>query len=216
MIEELEETLTFIHSGKIREHPNYQNLSDELLELCGVHLSGDGEPTLCPLFSETIARVDGVRRRGRYPFFKLVLVTNGSGLDAPANAPGLKLLGQTQDEIWVKLDAGTTPFMNLVNRPKISMEEILANILELGKQRPLIIQSLFCSIAGAEPSPSEILAYAKRLKKLQHDGAMISLVQIYSATRPIAHPDCQHLPLKTMVQIAKTVRNVSGLRTEVF
>ena len=42
------------------------------------------------------------------------------------------------------------------------------------------------------------------------------MVQVYSATRPSSHSDCSHLPLKTLSFIAQTVRNVAGLKAEVF
>ena len=58
--------------------------------------------------------------------------------------------------------------------------------------------------------------YALRLKELKEAGAEISLVQIYSATRPMARTGCSHLPLKSLSQIAKMVRRVAGLRAEIF
>jgi hypothetical protein len=54
------------------------------------------------------------------------------------------------------------------------------------------------------------------LKELKEAGAEISLVQIYSATRPMARTGCSHLPLKSLSQIAKMVRRVAGLRAEIF
>ena len=54
------------------------------------------------------------------------------------------------------------------------------------------------------------------IKELKAAGADIPLVQIYSATRPMFHAECGHLPLKTLSHIAQTVRHVSGLRAEVF
>ena len=62
----------------------------------------------------------------------------------------------------------------------------------------------------------EIEAYALRLRALREAGAMIPLVQIYSATRPMARPRCGHLPLRRLTQIAQTVRQVAGLNAEVF
>ena len=44
----------------------------------------------------------------------------------------------------------------------------------------------------------------------------IPLVQIYSATRPRATERATHLPLRTMAEIASTVRRITGLRAEVF
>jgi hypothetical protein len=62
----------------------------------------------------------------------------------------------------------------------------------------------------------EIDQYALRLLELKNAGAQISLVQIYSATRPTAHSECGHLALKSLSRIAHTVRQVTGLKTEVF
>ncbi len=93
---------------------------------------------------------------------------------------------------------------------------MLANILQLARQRPVVIQSLFCSINGEEPAGSEIEAYVQRLCELKAAGAQIPLVQIYSATRPTPHSECGHLPLRTLSHIGRRVREVSGLKAEVF
>ena len=80
----------------------------------------------------------------------------------------------------------------------------------------MIIQSLFPLLDGKEPAAEEIEEYALRLRDLKEAGAMIPLVQIYSATRPAAHPRCGHLPLKSLARIAQRVRDVCGLKAEVF
>ena len=80
----------------------------------------------------------------------------------------------------------------------------------------MVIQSLFPAIHGEEPPFEEIKEYALRLKDLKAGGAQISLVQIYSAARPGINAECGHLPLRVLSQIAQTVRQMTGLRTEVF
>src|SRR5436190_3656063 len=82
MSAELETTLALVHAGKLRENPAYALLPPELLRLRHVAISGDGEPTLCPQFREAVERVIHVRAQGRVPFFKIVLITNASNLDA--------------------------------------------------------------------------------------------------------------------------------------
>jgi hypothetical protein len=106
--------------------------------------------------------------------------------------------------------------MNRVNKPDCSLEKIMANILGIARQRPVIIQSLFSAILGEVPPAHEIEAYAQRLKELKEAGAQIPLVQIYSATRPTPHSECGHLLLRTLSAIARRVRDVAGLRAEVF
>jgi wyosine [tRNA(Phe)-imidazoG37] synthetase (radical SAM superfamily) len=215
MMAELERTLALVRSGELRERPCYRNVPPALLELRHVTLSGDGEPTFCPNFVEAVESVVHLRARGRFSFFKLVLITNASGLDRPEVAQGLSLF-TPGDEIWAKLEVGTQEYMDLVNRPDCPLEKILANILFLARQRPVIIQGLFPSIGGEGPPASEIEAYVQRLKELKDAGAQIALVQIYSAARPAAHPECRHLPLRTLSHIAQRVREVSGLKAEVF
>jgi wyosine [tRNA(Phe)-imidazoG37] synthetase (radical SAM superfamily) len=215
MVTELERTLERVQSGRMRERPNYQKLPPELLQLRHVALSGDGEPTLCSNFVAALEAVIHLRARSRGRFFKLVLITNASGLDQPAVEEGLRLF-TPHDEVWAKLEAGTQSCMDRVNKPSCSLEKILANILRLAQQRPVIIQSLFPALSGKEPSGSEIEAYVQRLKELKEAGAQIPLVQIYSATRPPAQPECGHLPLRTLSIIARRVREAAGLKAEVF
>jgi wyosine [tRNA(Phe)-imidazoG37] synthetase (radical SAM superfamily) len=215
MTGELQRTLALADSGELRKFLAYQNTPSGLLDLRHVALSGDGEPTFCPNFLEAVHAVIHVRARGRFPFFKIVLITNAAGLDLRKVQDCLKLFTQ-QDEIWAKLDAGTQAYMNKVNRPACSLEKILSNILTTARQRPVIIQSLFPLLNDEEPPAGEIEEYARRLNELKKAGAQIPLVQIYSATRPTAQSKCGHLPLKTLSLIAERVREVSGLRAEVF
>ena len=215
MAGELERTLGLVMADHLRERPNYRDLPAPLLELRHVALSGDGEPTLCPEFIEVVEAIIHLRARGRLPFFKLVLLTNASGLDRPDVQTGLRLF-TPRDEIWVKLEAGTQDYMNRVNRPDCTLEKILANILRLARERPVIVQSLFPSIVSQSPPLVEIEAFARRLKELKESGAQIRLVQIYSATRPTHHSDCGHLHLRTLSNIAQSVREIAGLPAEVY
>ena len=216
MASELQRTLDQIRQGRLRGHPQYQSLPDELLRLRHVALSGDGEPTLSPHFAEVVQAVVHIRALGGFPFFKIVLITNGTGLDRSQVQESLKRFTKS-DEIWVKLDGGTQEYLDKVCRLKdVTLGKILSNILHLARQRPVVIQSLFPAINGEEPSAEDIHQYAQRLNELKSDGAQISLVQIYSANRPMSHAEYGHLPLKTLSQIAQVVRQVAGLKAEVF
>ncbi len=215
MSEELRRTLTWIHEGRIHELAYYRTLPQDLLEFQEVALSGNGEPTLCPNFAEVVQAVVHLRATGQFSFFKMVLITNGTGLHLPLVQHGLSWF-TARDEIWVKLDAGTQEAMDRVNRANYPLGRILANLLLLGRQRPIVIQSLFPLLNDQEPTPEEIEQYVERLEELQSGGAKISLVQIYSAHRPTALPDCRHLSLQCLSRIAHRVRESTGLEAEVF
>jgi len=213
MAAELRRTILKVQQGQLRSRPWYQSLPAELLQLRHVALSGDGEPTLAPNFIEAVEAVVRVRALGG--FFKIVLITNGTGLDQPEVLRGLDFLTKS-DEIWIKLDGGTQEFVDKVNRPNVPLEKILSNIQLVGRQRAVVVQSLFPAIHGEEPPFEEIQEYALRLKELKAGGAQISLVQIYSAARPGINAEWGHLPLRVLSQIAQTVRQIAGLRAEVF
>jgi wyosine [tRNA(Phe)-imidazoG37] synthetase (radical SAM superfamily) len=213
MVVELGQTLELVQGGWLRQWPRYAKLPPDLLQVRHVALSGDGEPTLAPHFLEATRAVVQLRTQGRP--FKLVLVTNSTGLDGPQARTGIALL-QPTDEVWVKLEAGTQEYMNRISGSSIALSKIMDNILRVAHERPVVVQSLFPAIDGEGPPDGEIREYAQRLKELKDAGAQISLVQIYSATRPMAKLGCSHLPLRELSEIAQTVRHVAGLRAEVF
>lgn len=213
MTQELGETMELVQGGWLRQWPRYSKLPADLLQLRHVALSGDGEPTLSVDFIPAIQAVMAWRRSGRV--FKVVLMTNSTALDQPQVQEGLALL-MPEDEVWAKLDGGTQGYVSRINGPAISLVQVLDNILRVGRKRPVIIQSMFSALDGEEPPAREIDEYAYRLRELKQAGAEIPLVQIYSATRPMARPGCGHLPLRALSHIAQRVRQVSGLRAEIF
>jgi wyosine [tRNA(Phe)-imidazoG37] synthetase (radical SAM superfamily) len=215
MASELQAVLDRIWSGRLREIASFRKLPEELLCLKHVALSGEGEPTLCPEFAEAVQAVVHVRATGNFPFFKIVLLSNASMLNQPGVQAGVRHL-IVKDEFWLKLDAGTPAVFNAVNRSTVPFDQVVENIRSLGQTRPVVIQSLFPLINGVEPSDQEIRCYIGQLQKLTAGGTDISLVQIYSATRPTARSGCRHLPLKSLSRIAHEVRGQTGLRVEVF
>jgi wyosine [tRNA(Phe)-imidazoG37] synthetase (radical SAM superfamily) len=215
MVSELRTALELVNSGKVAERPAFKKIPRELLKLRQVSFSGDGEPTLAENFLEAVQAVVHIRAMGMVPLFKFVLVTNGTGLNREQVQEGIKFFNQA-DEIWIKLDAGTQTYADKINRGQVPLEQVLKNIQLIGKQRPVIIQSLFPLYNGAAPAWDEIESYSARLEQLKAEGTKISLVQIYSANRPAHTPLCDHLPLRTLSKIAQHVRQRTGLNVEVF
>jgi wyosine [tRNA(Phe)-imidazoG37] synthetase (radical SAM superfamily) len=213
MAAEVERTLDYVQSDRLRQHPVLGTLPREFVQFRHVALSGLGEPTLCPNFVDVVQTLAHLRVLGRRPYFHFVLVTNGSQLDQPNVQSGLKYF-TANDEIWIKLDAGTPEYYLKINRTPVAYDKILQNILLVGRQRPVVIQSLFVSVDGEEPPARQIEQYAQRLKELKQAGAQIALVQIYSATRPTHQPACSHLPLKSLSRIAQIVRCATELPVE--
>jgi wyosine [tRNA(Phe)-imidazoG37] synthetase (radical SAM superfamily) len=215
MSAELSSMLEVVRQEKLHLYERYRQVPADLLQLREVAISGDGEPTLCPNFAEAVQTVVHLRAQARFPFFKLVLITNGTGLHLPSVRRGLCWFTD-QDDIWVKLDVGTQAAMERINRSSVPLSSVLANILALGRERAIVIQSLFPMVHEQEPDWDDIEQYVQRLAELKAGGANISLVQVYSAHRPTATSDCSHLSLHFLSQIAARVRAGAGLVAEVF
>jgi wyosine [tRNA(Phe)-imidazoG37] synthetase (radical SAM superfamily) len=213
MAAELEGLLERVRAKSLHELAGFSHLPAELLELKEVALSGDGEPTLSPQFFDIVTEVVALRSWG--PYFKIVLITNTAGLPLPEVRKALDLLSG-QDEIWLKLDAGTQEYMDRINVPDLKLGDVMANILMVARARPVVIQSLFPMFRREEPSEEEINHYVQRLEDLKAGGAMISLVQVYSSHRPAHTPDCAHLPLATLSRISRKIKTITGLKAEIF
>lgn len=212
---ELTEALAQVNAGTLLRTGQFSALPPETVRLAHVAISGDGEPTLCPNFSEAIESIVHLRAAGITPYFKLVLLTNGTCFDQPAVRSGLRLFTRA-DEIWVKLDVGTQAAMERINRSSVPLERVLRNIVELGRQRPLVIQSMFVEVDGVLPDRAELVEFGKRLLELKESGVRISFVQVYSATRPHHSKLCRHLSLRVLSEVAGAVHQMTGLRVEVF
>lgn len=212
---ELQQVLALLRLNQIRSLPEFKTAPESILQLKQVTLSGDGEPTLCPNFDEVMREVCRVRQDLQVGGFQIVVITNGTGLHLPATRAGLALLS-AQDEIWVKLDAGTDRFKEVINRTKIPIDLVLTNIAETSHYHPVVIQSLFCRFEADEPDDDEIKAYVRRLTELKEHGVRIQRVQIYSIARKPAEIDCQPLPLSRLSEIARLVRKRTGFPAEVF
>lgn len=213
MNQELTQLLMLAQSRRFQTLAPFSNVPADLLELKEVALSGDGEPSLAANFDGIVAEVLRIRRL--LGPFKVVLITNGTGLHRSTVRRGIDLFGEN-DEIWIKLDAGTDAYMQRVNGTTVPLDSIVENIITIGRERPVTIQSLFCLIDGEAPSEAEIDAYINRLRIIRDSGATINLVQVYSLLRPPARPGCKHLPLAALSRIARRVRTEAGLRSEVF
>ena len=166
MATELKRTLAFVLAGRVRERSWFHSCRMNCCNLRHVTLSGDGEPTLAANFVEAVQEVVHLRAMGGFPFFKIVLITNATALDQPQVQQGLKLFTRS-DEVWIKLDGGTQAYLNKVDKIKCSTRKNSREYFVFGRQRPVVIQSLFPLINGEEPPLEEIEQYALALERIE-------------------------------------------------
>jgi histidinol dehydrogenase len=182
------------------------------LPLRDVCISGDGEPTLSPRFSEALAVIAEARGRAEAPYgaARFVLITNSTGFLSPSTARALSAAEAGQGlEIWAKLDAGTEAWYGRVDRGVTPFDRLVAGIRAFASKNKITIQTMFCALApavGAEPEappPREIEAWTALVADLLAEGARIEGVQIYTQARPSPLGLTRPLPDDFLASIAR-------------
>ena len=214
--QELEWTVELVISGRIFAGEQFSGTPAPLRRLNDIAFSGDGEPTAYRNFSQAVEVCAEVRRSRRLDDVKLVLITNASLLHRWNVLPGLEILDQNNGEIWAKLDAGTDAYYRQVARSAVPLKQILENIRNAARARPIVIQSLFVRIKDIPPSFVEIEAYCQRLKEIVAAGGKIKLVQIHTVARRPAESWVVPLTNAEVDSIAETVGRQTALPVAAF
>lgn len=216
LLSELDQTLTLAVSGRLFETDKFRGVPPELRRLNDIAFSGDGEPTTHRNFDQIIAACADVKRRHALDSVKMVLITNASRLHRPHVQRGLEILDRNQGEIWAKLDAGTEDYFRLVDRSPVPFSQVLENITQAARVRPLVIQSLWMRIRGQPPAGEEIQAFCRRLQEIAAAGGQLSLIQVYTVARPPAEAYVTPLAEEEVDGIAEFVRRETGLPVAAF
>ncbi len=181
--DELDRVLAAERGGSLYRMPPFDALAPDRRGVRDLAFSGDGEPTASPRFKEAVEIAAAARRRFGLSEAKIVVLTDAAYLARPRVREALALLDEHNGEIWAKLDAGTEEYFQLVDRPNVALETVLANILDAARLRPVVIQSLFFRLDGAPPPAVEIEAYAGRLAAILAAGARLRRGRRRSPTR---------------------------------
>jgi wyosine [tRNA(Phe)-imidazoG37] synthetase (radical SAM superfamily) len=215
---ELWHLMSMAFTREIWRQPPFDHTPGHLRRWNDVAFSGDGEPTSFAEFRSACGHlVDFMECLGDlFPRPKIVTITNATLLQRPSVAEALLFLDGHNGEIWAKLEAGTEAYYREVERTSIPLVRVLENILEAGRVRPIVIQSLFMRLHDKGPPESEVEAYVGRLKELVAGGCQIKLVQVYTVARGTAESWCTALPAGELDAISERVRGETGLVVETY
>jgi len=202
---ELERVLQAERESSLYQEPPFDLLRPDQRGVRDIAFSGDGEPTTFPRFSEAVQIVADARSRFGLDATKLVLLTDAAYLRRPEVRAGLEILDKHNGEIWAKLDAGTEDYFRTVDRPNVTLQTVLDNILHTARDRPVVIQSLWMRLHDKPPPESEISAYCERLEFILASGGRLKLIQIYSIARRPSEHYVSPLTLSELGAIARTV-----------
>ncbi len=223
-LDRLEQELTtvseWITSGKFWQMSPFDQVTQTHRRWNDFALSGDGEPTASPYFTEAVRRIVKVRQQFGLNDVKIVLITSSTCLHLPQVQAGLELLREHGGEIWAKLDAGTPEYYREINRSHVPFERILENIEAVSRQFPVVIQTLLVNHggdgAGKRMSGAELEAYCERLNGILASGGHIRYVQLHTLARLPAESDVSAVSHTFLEHVADHVRRHTGLRVVVY
>jgi wyosine [tRNA(Phe)-imidazoG37] synthetase (radical SAM superfamily) len=208
---ELGSLLDLAASGAIWREEPFDRTPEALRRLNDIAFSGDGEPTSYPGFGRMLALAQRLLA-ARGVDARIVVITNATLFGKAGVREALVGL-RPQDEVWAKLDAGSEDWYRAVDRSDVPLSRILGNLRDLGRRRPLVIQSLWCRLHGEAPSAHELDAWAGRLKWLVDEGVRIDRVQVYTTARQTTEDWATALTAGELEGIAGRVSGL-GLRVE--
>ena len=216
LLQELEETLELVLSGRLYLDQRFASVPGPLRRLNDIAFSGDGEPTTYPGFASIVRDVAAFKKRRRLDGVKLVLITNATMLHRPHVREALATLDASNGEIWAKLDAGTEAYYRTIDRTKIPLKRVLANILAAARARPVVIQSLLLCLNGQGPSELEVEAYCRRLGEIVAAGGQIATVQLYTVARTPAVAEVGPLPNEELERLGEIIRRRVGITVDIY
>lgn len=206
---ELDALLTLATGEALWETPPFETVDPTLRRVADVAFAGDGEPTTAPELADAARLAREVLHRHRLDV-PLRLFTNATLLHKARVRAALGYF----DELWCKLDAGTEAYFQLVDGTHLPLQCVLDNLRDVGRERPLVLQSLFLTLSGEGPSEAETDAYSERLGTLLREGATLDRVLLYTVARKPADPRVGPLSAAALERIAAKVRAL-GLTVEV-
>jgi wyosine [tRNA(Phe)-imidazoG37] synthetase (radical SAM superfamily) len=214
--EELVALIRLIKEGGLDRWAKFSDLSALTRDIKDLAFSGDGEPTLVHNFAECVRLTLAVKQAEKLDRTKIVLITDAAGLDKSSVQEGLRLMDTSKGEVWAKLDAGTEAYFKLINRSHVQFDRILRNLLETGKARPIIIQSMFLRWHGERMPSAELSAYCARLNELTAGGAHIKEVHAYTIARPTPDAGATALTTAELEAVADQIRHSTGMAVLAF
>lgn len=159
-----------------------------------IALSGNGEPTSSPEFAEVIERVGrALERHALLGAIKVVLITNGTGVDREPVRRGLARMRELGGEVWFKLDSATREGTQRINDNGSSMEARIERLRGVAELCPTWLQTCVFALDGAPPGVDEQHAYLGLVEALVADGVPLAGVLLYGLARPSLQPEAPRL-----------------------
>jgi wyosine [tRNA(Phe)-imidazoG37] synthetase (radical SAM superfamily) len=174
-------------------------------DLDAITICGNGEPSLNRNLEDIVDAVIDARDY-YWPQARTVILTNGS----MCHKPHVRTAVSRLDERVVKLDAGSTWYMDQMNRPTdpLSINEL---VWRISLMPDIVIQSMFVGGPVDNSRPEHVRAWIDKLRKVQPVS-----VQIYTLDREPAVPWVRSIDRKRLQEIALQVEDEVQVPARVY
>ncbi len=172
-----------------------------------ITFSGNGEPTLHPLFGQMVDEAIAARDLLAPAARTAVLSNSTTAGDQAVRAALLRL-----DVRIMKLDAGTAATFDRYSRPcpGVDLESVTRGLEALASTAPVIVQALFTNGKNGNLGAAELEAWRARLVRIKPE-----LVQIYTLARGYPDKDISPASLDDL-RTVKRALDEPGIPSQVF
>jgi wyosine [tRNA(Phe)-imidazoG37] synthetase (radical SAM superfamily) len=171
-----------------------RSVPPEMRRLNDVALSGNGEPTSAPEFSNVVDLIGKVLADfALIGKIKLVLITNGSLANKPQVQAGLRKMAQLNGEVWFKFDRATRTGLQQVNDTETEPERHFQRLKSVAQLCPTWIQTCMFGLDGAPPAEAEIDAWLAMLARAKAENLPLQGVLLYGLARPSLQAESSRL-----------------------
>lgn len=181
-----------------------------------IALAGDGEPTTVKVLPQVLQLLLDLKAEYAMDAVKLVLFTNGSGIDRADLVPLLPAFHAGGGEIWFKLDYWDADSLARINRTRLRFERLIDKLTVLGQAYPVVLQSCFFRW-GSEGFDLDLYRpYIELVRRLESEGVRIAKIQAYTLARQPSEADAHPWRDAQMDALAGLLRRELQAPVELF
>lgn len=181
-----------------------------------ISLAGDGEPTSVKILPQVFRLLLDLKREYQLDGTKLVLFTNGSGIDRKDLASLWPELYAANFEVWFKLDYWDQDSLERINRTRLSFERLTEKLVEFGQTYPVILQSCFFRWQQEAFDGATYQPYVQLVQSLLEKGTKIEKIQAYTLARKPTEDEAEPWSNAEMDQLASLLRSTLNQPVELF
>ena len=181
-----------------------------------IAISGNGEPSSAAEFLQVIELIAKLKLELSLPeHIKLLLISNGSQLHRENVQQGLRIMAQSNGEVWFKLDRASEQGMALVNDTQNTMHKVRANLAAAIACCPNTwLQTCWFALDGDAPSErdeNDYLDFIQGLKKQHIEPSGVLLYGIARTPMQAEAPRLSALSIEVLNNFAQRIRDLGLL-----